>query len=77
MLYSVALLGNDSSLPNITSKIVCRESSAFVLQSIHSVEIKALAFVSCGRSGNSTVSITIPYIVVVGILLSQSVGGVN
>ncbi len=51
---SLTLLGNLSSLPNITSKIVCNETSAFTLMNISEVEIKALAFDSCGIQGNFT-----------------------
>ncbi len=47
---SVTLLGNDSSLPNITSKIVCNECSAFALIHVFKVEIRALGFESCGQN---------------------------
>ncbi len=46
---SVTLLGNDSSLPNITSKIVCNECSAFSLIYVSKVEIRALGFETCGQ----------------------------
>ncbi len=51
---SLTLLGDLSSLPNITSKIVCNETSAFTLMNISEVEIKALAFDSCGIQGKFT-----------------------
>ncbi len=48
LIKHLTLLGDISSFPSITSKIVCNETSAFALIDISSVEIKALAFRSCG-----------------------------
>ena len=59
-LESLSLLGNLSSLPSITSKIVCNNTSAFILKSISYLEIKALAFNSCGRLGDTEIPCTIP-----------------
>ncbi len=53
LIESLTLLGDLSSLSNITSKIVCNETSAFSLISISMVEIRALAFHSCGSSHKS------------------------
>ncbi len=50
LFESLTLLGDLSSLPNITSDIVCNEMSAFSLISISTVEIRALSFHSCGSS---------------------------
>lgn len=57
MFESLTLQGDLSTLPNITSKIVCKGTSAFVLQSISMVEIKALSFNFCGNIHGSTVEI--------------------
>lgn len=59
-LESLSLLGNLSSLPSITSKVVCNNTSAFILKSISYLEIKALAFNSCGRLGDTEIPYTIP-----------------
>ena len=59
-LESLSLLGNLSSLPSITSKVVCNNTSAFILKSISYLEIKALAFNSCGRLGDTEIPCTIP-----------------
>ncbi len=59
---SLTLLGDLSSLPNITSKIVCNETAALSLKYISKVEIKALAFVSCGIQGNFNKSYSISQI---------------
>ncbi len=53
LLKSLTLLGDLSSLPNITSKIVCNGMSAFAFIDITMVEIKALTFRSCGSSHKS------------------------
>ncbi len=61
LLESVLLVGNTTSLPNITSKIVCsRQLAALSFINVSKVEIKALAFASCGNG-----SIESPYAVVV------------
>ena len=57
MFESLTLQGDLSSLPNITSKIVCEETSAIVLMSISKVEIKALSFNFCGNVHNTTMDI--------------------
>ncbi len=49
LLESVFLVGNTTSLPNITSKIVCsRQIAALSFINVSKVEIKALAFATCG-----------------------------
>ena len=48
VLDTLVLQGNLSSLPNVTSKIVCDKTATFNLINISNVEISALAFVSCG-----------------------------
>ena len=59
-LDTVILQGNVSSIPNITSKIVCDKTATFNLINISNVEISALAFVSCG--GKHTVgSLAVPH----------------
>ncbi len=55
-LFSLRLLGNQSFLPNITSKIRCNQSPAFAMVDIPKVEIKALAFEFCGRVDSSSSS---------------------
>ena len=57
MFESLTLQGDLSSLPNITSKIVCEETSAIVLMRISKVEIKALSFNFCGNRHSSTMDI--------------------
>ena len=57
MFESLTLQGDLSTLPNITSKVACQRTSAFVLQSISMVEIKALSFNFCGNIHGSTVNI--------------------
>ncbi len=59
---SLNLQGDLSSLPSITSKIVCNETAALSLKYISKVEIKALAFVSCGIQGNFNKSYSISQI---------------
>ncbi len=53
LFESLTLLGNTSSSPNITSKIICNGIPALTLTNISKVEIKALTFYSCG-SPNKT-----------------------
>ncbi len=53
LLERLNLLGNTSSLPNITSKIVCNGIPALTLKNISKVEIKALTFYSCGTQSKS------------------------
>ncbi len=49
LLESVLLVGNTTSLPTITSKIVCSQQlAALSFINVSKVEIKALAFASCG-----------------------------
>ncbi len=62
MFDSLTLLGDLSSIPNITSKIVCNETTALTLMNISKVEIKALAFVSCGIQGSFRNHYVIPLI---------------
>ncbi len=61
LLESLFLQGNLSSFPNITSKIVCIEASAFAFIDITKVEVKGLAFEFCGIKLNSIDSSSISY----------------
>ncbi len=51
---SLTFLGSLTSLPNITSMIVCNNTSAFILSNISKVMMKALSFESCGSNLDST-----------------------
>ena len=54
---SLALLGNPSSLPELTSRIVCTWPAGFVFSGITEIHINALAFVSCGHNSSAAVNI--------------------
>ena len=54
---SFALLGSLSSLPEITSRIVCTWPAGFLLSGITKVHITALAFISCGHNGSAALNI--------------------
>ena len=56
-LISISLYGNSSSLPEITSRIVCTWPAGFVFTDITELHISSLAFISCGHSNTAAVSI--------------------
>ena len=47
--HSLSLLGSPSSLPEVTSRIVCTWSAGFAFSGITELHITALAFISCGH----------------------------
>ena len=47
--HSLTLLGSPSSLPEVTSRIVCTRSAGFAFSGITELHITALAFTSCGH----------------------------
>ena len=47
--HSLTLLGDPSSLPEATSRIVCTRSAGFAFSGITELHITALAFTSCGH----------------------------
>ena len=47
-LTSLTLLGNSSSLPQVTSRIVCSQPASISFQCIENLFISALGIVSCG-----------------------------
>ena len=54
---SLNLLGNPSSLPEVTSRIVCNWPAGFVFSGITELHINALAFISCGHNDSAAVNI--------------------
>ena len=57
-LIGLTFHGNSSSLPEITSRIVCIWPAGFVFKDITELYILALAFISCGHKYNAAVHIT-------------------
>ena len=55
--YSLTLLGNSSSLPEITSRIVCTWPAGFHFSGITELHITALAFISCGYNDSAAINI--------------------
>ncbi len=53
----LTLLGDSSSLPEVTSRIVCTWPAGFVFKNINELQISALAFVSCGTNDSGAVYI--------------------
>ena len=53
---SLTLLGSPSSLPEITSRIVCTWPAGFLFSGI-TVQITALAFISCGHNDSAAIHI--------------------
>ena len=51
----LTLQGNSSSLPEVTSRIVCTWPAGFVFTGITELDISALAFLSCGHSDSAAV----------------------
>ena len=47
--HSLTLLGDPSSPPELTSRIVCIQSAGFAFSDITELHITALAFISCGH----------------------------
>ena len=54
---SLTLHGSSSSLPEITSRIVCIWPAGFVFRDITKLHITALAFISCGHKYSAAVDI--------------------
>ena len=54
---SLTLLGSPSSLPEITSRIVCTWPAGFIFSGITELHISALAFISCGHGYRAAISI--------------------
>ena len=53
----VTLHGDSSSLPEITSRIVCTWPAGFVFAAITEVYINSLAFISCGHIDSAAVNV--------------------
>ena len=54
---SLTLLGSPSSLPEITSRIVCTWPAGFIFSAITELNITALAFISCGHNDSAAINI--------------------
>ena len=54
---SLTLLGNSSSLPEMTSRIVCTWPAGFHFSGITELHITALAFISCGHNDSAAINI--------------------
>ena len=54
---SLSLLGSPSSLPEISSRIVCSWPAGFIFSSITELHITALAFISCGHNDSAAINI--------------------
>ena len=54
---SLTLLGSPSSLPEITSRIVCTWPAGFIFSGITELNITALAFISCGHKNSAAINI--------------------
>ena len=54
---TLTLLGSPSSLPEVTSRIVCIWPAGFEFLGISELNISALAFISCGHNGSAAVNI--------------------
>ena len=52
------LYGDASSLPEVTSRIVCTWPAGFIFTSITKLHISTLGFISCGHNDSAAVSIT-------------------
>ena len=53
----LSLLGDSSSLPEVTSRIVCTWPAGFVFTGITELYISSLAFISCGHNDSAAVNI--------------------
>ena len=54
---SLTLLGSSSSLPEITSRIVCTWPAGFLFSGITELNITALVFISCGHNDSAAINI--------------------
>ena len=54
---SLTLLGSPSSLPEITSRIVCTWPAGFLFSGITELNITALAFTSCGHNDSAAINV--------------------
>ena len=54
---SLTLLGSPSSLPEVTSRIVCSWPAGFIFSGITELHISALAFISCGHDDSAAINI--------------------
>ena len=54
---SLTLLGSPSSLPEMTSRIVCTWPAGFRFSGITELHITALAFISCGHNDSAAINI--------------------
>ena len=54
---SLTLLGSPSSLPEMTSRIVCTWPAGFRFSGITELRITALAFISCGHNDSAAINI--------------------
>ena len=54
---SLTLLGSPSSLPDISSRIVCTWPAGFIFSGITELHITALAFISCGHNNSAAINI--------------------
>ena len=53
----LTMQGNSSSLPEVTSRIVCSWPAGFVFTKITELHISALGFLSCGHNDSAAVSV--------------------
>ena len=54
---SLTLLGSSSSLPEVTSRIVCTWPAGFIFSGITELHISSLAFISCGHGNSAAVNL--------------------
>ena len=54
---SLTLLGSPSSLPEVTSRIICTWPAGFHFSGITELNITALAFISCGNNDSAAINI--------------------
>ena len=52
----LTLHGNSSSLPEVTSRIICTWPAGFIFKNITELHISALGFLSCGHNDSAAVS---------------------
>ena len=53
---SLTLLGSPSSLPEVTSRIICSWPAGFIFSGITELHISSLAFISCGHNDSAAVN---------------------
>ena len=68
---SLSLLGSPSSLPEITSRIVCTWPAGFLFSEIAELHITALAFVSCGHNDSAAINILLVWNINISICTFQ------